>query len=171
MLEQFDCVPQLQKLLQKNNPKCMVCYRDMPETHQLAIAHYMSVDGAAWAYNHPAFEDWLWGEGTPYEPQMRLEMLEDLRKFLPRFIEHFGGVPFGMADLPCQDLQEVIKECNPYYEESDFLNAVSQIRGSYETPTWPSILHDSEEILQDGWTRFHDRISLKIEMTPVVWYE
>lgn len=155
---------ELQKLIADGK---IVKYSEMPETHQLAIAHYMSVDGAAWAYDHPEFEDWIWGEGTPYDPQMRQKMLADLHAFLPRFVRHFGNEQFGMATVSCKELHEVIMKVNPHFNEDD---VVRSKRGAYDTPTWPSILVDSNEILQDGWTRFYDRISLGIETTPVVWY-
>lgn len=168
-LKQFAFCPPLRNLLLKNGT--ILPFKSLPKTHQMAIAHYMCVDGAAWAAddeNRKAFPDWKWGEGTPHQPRRRLIMLRDLKTFMPRFVQHFGDELFGMAKIPTQDLLKIITEYNPYYSHDDFS---TEVQGSYIKPTWPSILHDSEEILEDGWTRFHDRIALGIKTTPVVWYE
>ena len=79
-------------------------FRDLDVNSQRSMIHYMSVDGATWAYNHPAFEDWSWGEGTPYKSAMRKEMLSDIDKFLPRFVKYFGMIKFYYVEIPTQEL-------------------------------------------------------------------
>ena len=81
MLKEFAPYAPLADLLKAGGARVSK-FADLPQTHQVALVHYMSVDGAAWAVDHPAFTDWKWGEGKSDE--YRMQQLNDCRTFLPR---------------------------------------------------------------------------------------
>ena len=153
------------KMIKENGGR-LVAFKELSREAQLSMTHYMAVDGAAWC---DEFEDWEWGEGTPYDSELRQQMLNDLNDFLPRFIERFGEVEFGVVNIPTQDLLNNIRKDA---ETSDDVYSTPETEGwEYETPTWPVILsgfHD--ETLQDGWTRFGRYLSLNAEKVTCLYY-
>lgn len=162
---------ELRELLQDSGYEILL-FRELPEGSQFSMAHYMCVDGAAWAVDHPEYSDWEWGEGTPCpisQKELRSSMLEDLKKFMPRFIRDFGDTPFGYSEVDTRRLGEVITACNPYCDGyTDFGACKNQ--SEYPKPTWSVILTEGNEILQDGWHRFSNYFDLGIERTPAIWY-
>ena len=164
-LEEFAPFAPLADLLKAGGARVTTLAK-LPTTHQIALIHYMSVDGAAWAVGHHAFEDWKWGEGK--SDKLRTQQLNDCRKFLPRFLKHFGRSRFGYASVPTKGLLDVMLKHHPYAREHAKMDY--KFNGVYKCPTWPVILIDSFEIIEDGWNRFFNRMVLNIKMTPVVWY-
>lgn len=149
-------------------------FKELPLTHQFAMIHYMSVDGAAWAVKQ-SWPDWIWGEGTPYEPELRRRMLADIERHRPRFIQEWGDVLFGVVNIPTADLLEQVFRDEMFdgnreqYRVSEDVNLRDD--WEYVEPTWPVILaSDCGETLQDGWTRFGRYCQLGVETIPCLYY-
>ena len=96
----------------RRNGGTLVAFRDLPKTHQFALIHYMSVDGAAWAVQDD-WPDWEWGEGAPCptrQADLRAKSMADVERFHERFVEAYGNVKFGIVDVPTQELIEAIRQ-------------------------------------------------------------
>lgn len=150
-------------------------FKDLPVECQDALIHYMSVDGAAWAV-YDAWPEWKWGEGTPYAPKLRRQMLKDIGIFRSKFVEEYGHINFGFGQIPTEQLLAAIrKDEDPQLVDStDYRPA--KMRGfdhywEYDLPTWPVILSGFEhETIQDGWTRFSRYCQLGRDWIPCVWF-
>jgi len=156
----------------------VMTFRELPQTAQDALIHYMSVDGAAWAVSD-GWEDWKWGEGQPFTLEVRAEVLSDIEKFRDRFIEEYGNTKFGYVIVPYEELIEAVNGDDVFNGESRKYEpwtcmqegACTKIKGEYDVPTWPVILSEfHDETLQDGWNRLANYCKQKLPV-PVVWYE
>lgn len=160
-------------LIERNNGKLMR-FADLPITAQNAMIHYMSVDGAAWAVQEN-WPDWKWGEGTPYEAKLRREMLADIEKFRPRFVERWDDVRFGYMEVPTKELIDCVMQDQDFSGDADYYTAAKKpgfdADWEYDAPTWPVILSPfPEETFQDGWTRFYRYCEIGAETVPCLWY-
>jgi len=161
-------------LINKNNGE-IVKFKDLPVVCQNSMIHYMSVDGAAWAVDED-WDDWKWGEGTPWAADLRVEMLLDIEKFRPRFVERWGDVEFGIVKVLASDLIKCIEQdeyfsenSKTYYQKS--VSARINEGWEYEKPTWPVILSPRpEETLQDGWKRFQRYCRLGVKRITCLYY-
>lgn len=142
--------------------------RDLPIDYQDALIHYMSVDGAGWAVADD-WKDWRWGEGT--RPELRSEVIADIAKFRPRFIEAYGDQEFGFGSLPFNTLIDCVNGDSVFLKENRKYTVGDRSRTlDYSIPTWPVILSDfHDETLQDGWNRFYEYCVRKMDV-PVTWF-
>ncbi len=141
-------------------------FAELPQTAQDALIHYMSVDGAAWAVA-AHWPDWRWGGDKPGDLLTRAEVMVDISVFRQRFVDSWGDVEFGYAEVPVAELHELIKLDDDYYVGNADGRDNSE---EYATPTWPVILSDFPgETLQDGWNRFYRYLAMDMPV-PVVWY-
>ena len=150
-----------------------VPFANLPEEFQLAMAHYMSVDGAAWAVEED-WSDWKWGEGGPdpiRQSALRNDVMTDLRRFMFRFVDHFGNIEFGVVNLPTESLMQAIRDIDDGFYSGLTFGKRDAEKWEYEIPTWPVILSSAHnDILQDGWTRFGRYYELGVEFTPCIFY-
>jgi|TARA_Y100000034_G_C6675939_1_gene296955 cobalamin biosynthesis Mg chelatase CobN len=88
----------------------------------------------------------------------------------------YGTIEFGYVILPVDALLDFWRNCksdaNEHFEDFDAYHKWYQNEGNHITnPTWPVILSNfDDEILQDGWHRFHAYIELGANEIPAVWY-
>jgi hypothetical protein len=158
-------------IIERNNGRIMK-FADLPITCQDAMIHYMSVDGSAWAVSKN-WPNWRWGEGTPYAPKLRRQMLADIDNLRYLFVEQWGNEKFGMVTVPTKELIDSIREddfhSDDNYEEEPTLGFDDD--WEYDHPTWPVILSDDPvETLQDGWTRFRRYCQLGTKHIPCLYY-
>jgi hypothetical protein len=146
-------------------------FKELPQTAQDALIHYMSVDGAAWAVSD-GWEDWKWGEGQPSTLEGRAEVLADIEKFRDRFIQAYGDTKFGYVIVPYEELIEAVNGDDAFSGESRKYEPCggTKINDEYAVPTWPVILSEfHDETLQDGWNRLSMYCQQKLPV-PVIWY-
>lgn len=156
-------------------------YRDLPKSHQMAMAWYMAVDGEAWDdiidYEKVLPKGVNNSDGIRWHNAFK-EALEEL---LPVFIERYGDVEFGIAtwnaDLLIASISgdDVYKEDGIGFEEAraSFSKPIrNYITDSYPREgRWPVIMSNSDdETLQDGWHRFQIYVSNGHDDIPVIFY-
>ncbi len=145
----------------------IVRYRDLSRPYQLAIAWYMAIDGEAWNDLIP-FEEHTIPEYSTDVDAWRNLMLRLLDEAMPKFLESYGDVEFGVGLWSTENLLRSI------VDDSDVDGTTfKEFRDSYKKPIrglassyyeeekrWPSILSGfSDETFQDGWNRFHTYVS------------
>jgi hypothetical protein len=146
----------------------IVAYRDLALPYQLAIGHYMTIDGEAWSEALPDGAFWL----------TRAQQKRELTKCLPRLIELFGHVPFGVALLPSEAVRHAIMQMKEVAEDFPNWEAYhawcinsGDIPDHGKDDRWPVVLSDFEdELLQDGWHRVHCYLCRGDETIPAVFY-
>lgn len=136
-------------------------FRDLPVPAQLAIAHYMAVDGEAWKLP-PVFE-------------------REFRSMLPWFRKKYGAKKFGYVEIPMEILTDAIMDDEYMAIDRPDLRTFDEYHRWYvqkggipdhpETGRWPVILSSmDEQTLQDGWHRLHDYYRKGAEVIPAVYY-
>ena len=142
----------------------------LPKPHQLAIAWYMSIDGAKW-------EDL----GNMSNVKSHDELVIDFKKALPEYVKKYGKKKFGTLNIPMSVCQEIIMKSRSDLKD-DFKTFMDYHKWytSYQfnhlkyknINVWPCILSDNlnEELFQDGWHRFHRYVQLKMLSIPCVYY-
>ena len=118
----------------------ILAFRDLPVTHQLAIAHYMSIDCGSWQCFY---------EGD--------------KASLCEYVREYGGQLFGVIDLPSQRVTqsvmadpELATSYSSWEQYAAWYCAAGDVPEHDPEHRWPVILsQDNEETLRDGWHRFH----------------
>lgn len=173
------------KLISRNKGEVLK-YRDLPKEAQLAIAQYMAVDGEAWL-----FEDTVLFEGLEDRPvgcspadSLRIQdrnqnkIAGQIEEILPTIIERKGDSEFGIVDVLTKELIRemwgtnslLVEEYDTFEEYHEWF--VSSDSGYMrDNPTWPVILSSfDDELLQDGWHRFHSYVKIGAEKITCIWY-
>ena len=135
--------------------------------YQLSVAHYMAVDGEAWADILPVWRVRL----TP------AEVRAELTRWMPEFVAQVGQSLFGVALLESQAVRDAVMqdaELSRDFQCWDDYHAWYNTGSVPDHPTtdrWPVILSDhNDETLQDGWHRLHCYLRRQDETIPVVFY-
>lgn len=141
-------------------------YRRLTTPAQLAIAHYMAVDGDAW----------------PLPTEWSVQKIKrNLRKLLSNFRSKYGHVKFGYVVLPMKELAKAIMkdianagELKNWKTFDDFHNwSVKRepLPRHSRRDRWPVILSGhNNETMQDGWHRLHDYYRQGAAEVPAVYY-
>ena len=154
-------------LVKKHGGK-KVAFRNLPESHQMALVWYMAVDGDAW--------DELFilrGNKT---------LKRNIRKVLPKYVKKYGHLKFGMVDVPTEAIKAVIEQ--GFDDDREFKDFDSyhkwyllgqDIPKHSRTNRWPCILDSSNrpahwDILEDGWHRLHFYIKDGHKTIPCISY-
>lgn len=171
----------LAKLIDAHNGR-IVLYRDLTIESQMAIAHYMAIDGEAWDTTRElenAFEKHRSRFPSAKATASKLATkawAETFAKFIPYYVKKYGHLDFGYVEIPTTVLCDTILKHNPdlkeYFSFTSY-HKTYDARGYKHQATsdkpWPVILH-CEDILQDGWNRFHQYVKRKLPTVPAVWY-
>jgi len=179
-------------------------FKDLPEEAQLAIVHYMGVDGEAWDLerfgvfeglvnteeklntarkylSHHRFDD-DFEQYVAAHNQNAQTIVDNLKKALPEIVKGKADSEYGLVTVPTKDLIDAWAEIDSdavqdFSGDFDAYHAWYQShrgesnRGGGDNPTWPVILSDFEdEILQDGWHRFHQYIANGAKKIACLWY-
>ncbi len=145
----------------------LVPFRNLERPYQLAMAHYMAVDGEAWSFP----------EGCHMWPT-RDQQLRALRRYLPHFIENYGDKLFGVVLLPSKLLQQYILQDPDIAQDHQTWEAYRaryadncDIPNHRKAQRWPVILSDFEhETIQDGSHRLHCYLRRGDETIPAIFY-
>jgi hypothetical protein len=140
----------------------------LEQPYQLAVGHYMAIDGEAWSAGLPADAFWL----------TREQQGRGLRQSLPKLVQLYGEVLFGVALLPSERVREAIMQDLerardfPNWEAYHAWYSSSCVLPKHGTANrWPVVLSDFEdEILQDGWHRVHSYLKRGDDTIPAVFY-
>lgn len=170
----------MKKWIKEFKPKT-VAFKDLPRSHQLAIIHYMAVDGEAWSLEGALrnanidlhYERWHYSRW-----QRQVKIL--LGKSLPVYIKKHGRRKFGVVDIPTAVLGEMTLKSNPVCKEYGW-KSLEEIHKWYcrnfDIPKhsnknrWPCIISSfDDEVLQDGHHRFHRYIQQGAKKIPCVFY-
>jgi hypothetical protein len=151
----------------------------LPVEAQKALAFYMAFDGEAWApYWDRARE--LHERGQGIDPARM--SIDDA---LPGLLDMYGAYPITLVDVSMRDLQEVIASPEAPYMQHERLTSWDEYHAHYQrthqsdkrgrppggTEVWPVILtFEHEEIIQDGWHRFHDYAEAGLQSVPALYY-
>jgi hypothetical protein len=169
------------KKLAKRYGAVVLPYRDLPRPHQLAIAHYMSIDGEAWDFvndnwrNHP-----FWKKNNPshkdrdeYDAYIYRVMLRNVS----HFVDQYGKVKFGVVEIPTDIMSvEILKNgwpgplVNTVSLYREWIQKHTTIPNHPKTKRWPVILDSTDQLLQDGWHRFHCYLLRGDKTIPAVYY-
>lgn len=142
-------------------------YQSLPLPAQLAVAHYMAIDGEAWKFP----------EGT--ENWSVAKVKKELPGLLPYFRGKYGKKRFGYVEIPTEALvAEVMKdeEAGARFPDFDqyhewYIRMPGGIPNHPKKNRWPVILSSfEEETLQDGWHRLHTYYSQGADVIPAVYY-
>ena len=173
------------RLIRNNNGK-IYQFKNLPIEAQLALAHYMGIDGEAWD-----FAEWGVYEDGLRERDVGLtqtqfhelwehnakQLVQNLAKALPQIVERYGKLEYGLVNIPTQQLKDAWLEINDDavkdYKTFDAYHQWYQGGNNHyvKTPTWPVILGSFHfELLEDGWHRFHGYIANNAYEIPALWY-
>jgi len=169
-----------------------VAFKNLPQSHQLAIAWYMTIDsdGEAWKVMGKLEEDFEKVRPSDYSNEKKWKKFqEDLKRLLiislPAYVKKYGHIKFGVAEIPTMVLVKEI--CNRESEVPDAVDTIKKYRSWYKkdrkdigdtkfskhpkTNRWPCILSDfDDEVLQDGWHRFFTYAGRGDKKIPCVFY-
>ena len=146
-------------------------YRNLPPEYQKAIAHYMARDGEAWE----GPEHW-YDTDKPVPPNWESD--------LPHFVQNYGAKPFGMTQIPLEELKRAVMGGQDMAEHGSFDNWLNWYGSHFEedakhgrgVPTdsqeiWPITLDDTYgDVLQDGWHRLHNYATRGIDPVPALYF-
>ena len=184
------------RFIKKYNPKVLP-FKKLPRTHQLAIAYYMAIDGEAWELlgvlgeRHSEYRpsDRSYGKNVQKLQDDFEKYRKALKKLLGQSLHHYikkyGDKKFGMVDIPTKDLiQEIMKrnrdikedwetfeEYKKWYLSSFGKGYVGKHISRNRSYRWPSIISGfDDEVLEDGWTRFHCYVARGDKTIPCIFY-
>jgi len=147
-----------------------VAYKNLPRSHQLAIAHYMAIDGEAWEVEYE-FE----GGGSGY-------IKDQLKKALPLFIKKYGRCRFGIDEVSpvlliekIMKLEHIQKDFGSFNEYHKWYKKNCTIPRHNKINRWPCVMDSTTDliyngVLEDGWHRFHRYIEAGHKTIPCVFY-
>lgn len=154
----------------------VVKFRNLPKAAQLALVHYMAVNGEAWELA-PQLEP----DHKPGWKQNRESWASYLSKTLPFYIQRYGDYRIGYAPcIPTERLTAAVMR-NPVLA-GDFESWADYHKWyvtNMDMPTyqvvrnrmWPVILSSyDDETLQDGWHRLNHYIQRGAECIPGLFY-
>lgn len=145
----------------------IVAFRNLAEPYQLALVHYMAVDGEAW----DALSEVPYGASAD-------EIRNAIIGALPQYVGRYGDCQFGVVALPVGDvLRSVMQDEEIRDAFSDWAHYHAWYLGCGDVPEhgptdrWPVILSGyDDETLQDGWHRLHSYVRAGHSDIPAVFY-
>jgi len=148
----------------------IMLYKDLPIPAQLAIAHYMAIDGEAWAL--PELVTHVWSTR---------KIKSHLPKMLPYFRAKYGKTKFGYVHIPMEALIDSIVNDENFVaieqSEDDFRARLGKSSVGFRIPNhpttnrWPIILSSNDyETIQDGWHRLGAYYKQVLAPVPAVYY-
>lgn len=170
------------KFANKFNPE-IVSYNKLPRPHQLAIAHYMAIDGEAWELSEE-LETYIFTHSFISKKRINNDKCRKntsifLSKCIDFYIDKYGNEKFGKVNIPTKTLAKEIFE--RHFDISKDYKSIEDYVKSYDlyrdTPyhksnnRWPVILSEfDDEVLEDGWHRFHCYYRRKDKSIPCVFF-
>lgn len=161
-----------------------VKYKDLPQTHQKALALYMSIDSDEWEFPYENWKDHsIWAKECPtdddrekYDAYLLRVMVRNLNT---HYVKKYGNFRIGMVEIPTEVMaMEILKKGYPeslkertveFFKEWVLNNPHFIIPNHPKTNRWPVIL-DEETVILDGWHRFAKYLIRHDETTPCLYY-
>lgn len=143
-------------------------FGDLPRPYQLALVHYMAVDGEAWPALFTRRHRWSRRRATAI-----------LAAALPQYVDLVGSCLFGVARLSVSTVKHAVLQdpeiAGHYADWNAYRNGMwagrSGIPNHATTRRWPVILSSTDdETLQDGWHRLHCYLAQGARFIPAVYY-
>ena len=143
-------------------------YSELTRPYQLALAHYMAVDGEAW-------DNFLVLPSTRNTQEV---ICRALNLALPQYVKQYGQVKFGIAKLTSRAVIKSVAATPEIAEDFEDWKAYHKWYcsqgGAVDHPRrnrWPVILSNTDdETLRDGWHRLHCYVSQGARNLPAVFY-
>ncbi len=164
-------------------------FAELPEAAQLALAHYMSIDGedgiGGEAWDIPVVlademeEIWLDHQGDVERERLQKEALRDA---LPYYIAQYGNFQIGYHPcIPTADLIAAVMNHPELHEEFEnwasyhdwYVKHSAMPKYDVGRELWPVILSSlwDDETLLDGWHRFHHYVRSGVKCIPALYYD
>lgn len=146
----------------------ILSFSQLPVPYQLAMAWYMAVDGEAW---HDFVE-------IPEMVADHPDFMATFEALLPRFVESYGNVPFGVTTLSAQQVKDAyMGDAEISADFASFDDYHQWYVSHNDTPVygqegrWPAILgDDNSEAFQDGHHRLHSYLRAGHADVPLIFY-
>lgn len=144
-------------------------FDELPKPAQLAIAHYMAIDGEAWE---------LPERYRPFGVSVK-HLKKSLPDMLPHFRDLYGHKKFGYVKIPMSELaasimqdEDIRNEYDTFDEYHDWFISGGDIPKHTTKDPRPVILDtvNDFETLEDGWHRLHRYYELGMRTIPAVYY-
>jgi hypothetical protein len=168
----------------------MVAMRDLPPAYQMAAAQYMSLAGEAWDLP-PLLEEWLplhWVEFTADRARTERSLLEHQRLFaeefpkhMPFYVERYGAATFGVVEVPITAMIALImtgdhmehydgswERYHAWYVGQGYMPDYDVSKPLW--PVWIDINGCDDQLLEDGWHRFHDYARKGVQVVPAIYF-
>lgn len=176
------------KFLKKYGAKT-VSFAKLPLLYQMAIIHYMVIDGEGW--DSPDQSEMKLVSRSTDERGGGLINLRKIQRWIKKHLDFWikanGKEQFGMVEVPTDDFCKLIFEahkndlCGDDFKSFDeyhrwYINScLWKDSDKHYSKAWPAILGDDwnfkqYEILQDGWHRFHSYVKQGKKTIPLVYY-
>ena len=140
-------------LIAKHDGKVMR-YRDLTYEAKCAYSYYMAIDGTAW--------------GTPKNEVRMKELVAYHEKMHPNFKVGIVQVPMGAFCDAIHANSDYDHASFAAYHEWYVQNCYNEDNGK---SVWPVILnYFDDELLQDGWHRFHSYVERKLKTIPCLYF-
>lgn len=149
----------------------VVRYDELPPPAQLAAAWFLT------DAEYLAKTSWKLPPDAPMDFE---EIRDEFPSYLPFFRRKYGGTKWGYVEVPMRELtsavmQTTIGEDFPSFDKYH-RSYVRSARSSGRWPAyskkspWPVILSpDDDEIMEDGWHRFHRYYDLGLRNVPALY--
>jgi hypothetical protein len=174
------CRPQA-KLI-RDNQGVLLKFRLLPPECQLAMIHYMAIDGEAWEIPDglnteiESHQKWLRGEVDDINSMNAWNAA--LFRYLPFYVKTYGQEVFGyIASLSLSALcaavmlDEGMEEWNRDWDAYHRWYMEKAQKHPITNTDWPVIIGSfPDEILQDGWNRFHQYVEMGKPFCRALWY-
>lgn len=161
----------------------ILTFEELPLEAQMALAHYMSLDGEAWELP-PDFEMALEKILRRYSfgsPKSRPLIVAALRDAIPDYIAEYGDFEIGYH--PCIPTEKLVDAVMTQVDEDPTIEPIDWEqhwqeppkanieRHDLTKPLWPVILSGfPDEALQDGWKRFGYYVWMGVPCIPALFY-
>ena len=156
-----------------------VAYKDLPRTHQMAMAWYMAIDGEAWEpYGIDMNKQPTTMSSNKNKDKWEVYLKKQTIRHLSSYIKEYGRCKFGAVEIPTEVMaSEIMKaietsigKFKSIREYQEWYRKNCSIPSYSSKNRWPCILSDDDEVLQDGWHRLHSYIQAGHKTIPCVYY-
>jgi len=178
------------KLAHKYNYK-ILSFKKLPVEARYALIYYMAINGEAWEIADGLEE--AWRKGLPsinngsakYWNKVDSIAKEAIKtsKVMKFYMDNYGNEKFGFVHIPTHAMKKRFMESEwggrdensdwkTFTEYTDWYKTIRyDIPKHSKKKRWPCILSGfDEELLEDGWHRFHRYIDLGCRYIPCIFY-
>lgn len=171
------------KMIKKYGAK-IVCYSDLPQAHQLAIARWMTIDCESWPMLGKLAEEAESVRATDYrDPKKWDKYMKDLNNLLKQSIHlyarKYANKKISIVEIPTvvikkemmkrsEDLEEAFSNWDEYHR---WYAKNNRVPNHSDKDRWPCILSGfNDEVVEDGVHRLHCYIKQGVKKIPCVFY-